>query len=194
MKQKIILCDVDNIVGDLCAAVLSVYNEDSGDNLQKHQITQYYIDNFVLPEYKKNFKNYFIDRRTWKRMKLVPDVQKYMAKLFNDGYRIVFVSKTECANVTKKERYLQRTFPFLDINKSFIRTYDKSLIKGDIMIDDCLDNLLTFDGALRVVLDCPWNNKGEDFDIENKLLRARDWQDIYNKINTTEKLTEIIGG
>lgn len=178
--NKIILCDVDNIIGDLCSAVLSVYNEDSGDNLQKHQITQYYIDNFVLPEYKKNFKNYFIDKRVWKRMKLVPNVQKYVAKLFNDGYRIIFLSKTECANVEKKEKYLQRTFPFLDINKSFIRSYDKSLIKGDIMIDDCLDNLLSFNGK-RIVLDYPWNQSNNC-----TLLRAKSWEEIYYIIKKEE--------
>lgn len=186
MRKPIVLCDVDNVVGDLCAAVLSVYNEDSGDCLTKEQITDYYIDNFVLPQYRKTFKNYFIDKRVWKRMKLVPDVQKYISKIFNDGYRIIFLTTTECANVYKKERYLQRTFPYLDVDKCFIRSQDKSLIKGDIMIDDCLYNLLNFDG-IRIVLDYPWNNKGLDFDKENNLLRAKNWEEVYNFLKKEEE-------
>lgn len=43
----IIGIDVDNVANNLCEAVLSVYNEDSGDNLQLKDITSYYIKSFV---------------------------------------------------------------------------------------------------------------------------------------------------
>ena len=66
-----ILIDVDNIIGNLCEAVLSVYNEDSGDNLTCEDIKSYYIENFVKEQYKDNFFHYFLDRRVWKRMKYV---------------------------------------------------------------------------------------------------------------------------
>lgn len=88
-----ILIDVDNIIGNLCDAVLSVYNEDSGDNLCSENITSYYIENFVKPQYKDNFKHYFLDKRVWKRMKYVDGCREYIAKLFNDGHDIYFVQK-----------------------------------------------------------------------------------------------------
>ena len=69
----IIGIDIDNTLNTLCKAVLSVYNEDAADNLKIEDIKSYYIDSFVKPEFKDNFKNYFIDRRVWKRIKLIKD-------------------------------------------------------------------------------------------------------------------------
>ena len=80
-----ILIDVDNIIGNLCDAVLSVYNEDSGDNLCSENITSYYIENFVKPQYKDNFKGakavnsaiwYFLNNATKE------DIRKLVNKLY----------------------------------------------------------------------------------------------------------------
>ena len=57
----IIGIDIDGTINNLCESVLSVYNEDSGDNLTVNDITEYYIENFVKPEYKEGFHRYFVD-------------------------------------------------------------------------------------------------------------------------------------
>lgn len=174
-----ILIDVDNIVGNLCEAVLSVYNEDSGDNLSYKDITSYYIENFVKPQYKENFKHYFLDKRTWKRMELIKDCQKYIAKLFNQGHDIYFCTKTEMKNAPKKESYLQRIFPYINIRKKLIVCPDKTMIRGDILIDDCSNN---FGGqTYSIVLDYPWN---QDFITDNDTkFRAKSWEDIFTIID-----------
>ena len=176
-----ILIDVDNIIGNLCDAVLSVYNEDSGDNLCPENITSYYIENFVKPQYKDNFKHYFLDKRVWKRMKYVDGCREYIAKLFNDGHDIYFCTKTEMKNAPKKESYLQRTFPYINIRKKLIICSDKTMIRADVLIDDCLDN---FGGQdYSIVLDYPWNR---NTDNEN-ITRASSWKEIYNIIYLINK-------
>ena len=60
--------DIDNCLNNLCEAVLSVYNEDSGDSLKQSDITDYYIEKFVKEPFKDNFYRYFTDKRTWKRI------------------------------------------------------------------------------------------------------------------------------
>ena len=173
-----ILVDVDNIIGNLCEAVLSVYNEDSEDNLSCEDITSYYIENFVKSQYKDNFYHYFLDRRVWKRMNYVPDCQTYIAKLFNDGHDIYFCTKTEMKNAPKKEVYLQRTFPYINIRKKFIVCPDKTMIRGDILIDDCSEN---FGGQrYNIVLDYPWNRDFKEDDETN--FRCVNWQEIYEVI------------
>ena len=176
-----ILIDVDNIIGNLCDAVLSVHNEDSGDNLCSENITSYYIENFVKPQYKDNFKHYFLDKRVWKRMKYVDGCREYIAKLFNDGHDIYFCTKTEMKNAPKKESYLQRTFPYINIRKKLIVCSDKTMIRADVLIDDCLDN---FGGQdYSIVLDYPWNRNTNNENI----LRASSWKEIYEillKINS----------
>ena len=47
--------DIDGTINNMCECVLKVYNEDSGDNLKVEDITNYYIENFVKEEYKKDF-------------------------------------------------------------------------------------------------------------------------------------------
>src|SRR5574344_1551205 len=167
-----ILIDVDNIIGNLCDAVLSVYNEDSGDNLCSNDITSYYND---------NFKHYFLDKRVWKRMKYVDGCREYIAKLFNDGHDIYFCTKTEMKNAPKKESYLQRTFPYINIRKKLIVCSDKTMIRADVLIDDCLDN---FGGEdYSIVLDYPWNRNTNNGNI----MRAYSWKEIYEillKINS----------
>ena len=47
MKKLLIGVDIDSVVNDLSAAVLEVYNEDSGDNLTISDITDYMIEKFI---------------------------------------------------------------------------------------------------------------------------------------------------
>lgn len=187
MKQKLkILCDVDNIIGNLCEAVLSVYNEDSGDDLKISDIHEYYIENFVKSQYKEGFKHYFLDKRVWKRMKYIDGCREYIAKIFNDGHDIYFCTKTEMKNAPKKENYLQKTFPYLNIRKKLIVCPDKTMIRGDVLIDDCVSN---FGGQkYSIILDSPWNR---EFQVDRKTnFRAKSWKEIYNIINDISSITD----
>lgn len=173
-----VIIDVDNIIGNLCEAVLSVYNEDSGDRLKIEDIKTYYIENYVLPPYKETFYNYFKNKRVWKRMKYVDGCQEYIAKLFADGHDIYFCSKTEMINAPKKESYLQRTFPYINIRKKLIICPDKTMVRGDILIDDCSAN---FGGqTYSIVLHYPWNTDFKENNIDK--FRAFNWEEIYKII------------
>lgn len=180
----IIGVDIDNVLCTTTEAVLSVYNEDASDNLKVEDIKSYYIENFVKPEFKENFNSYFLNKKVWKRIKYVDGCREYIAKLFNDGHDIYFCTKTEMKNAPKKESYLQRTFSYINIRKKLIVCSDKTMIRADILIDDCLDN---FGGQdYSIVLDYPWNRNTDDENI----IRASSWKEIYNiicLINKEEK-------
>ena len=62
---------------------------------------------------------------------------------------------------------------------------DKSLLKADVLIDDCLDNLIS-SFAERVCLDHPWN-QNELKDYSYGIRRAYHWSDIVNIINDIDK-------
>ena len=176
----IIGIDLDNVLNNLCEAVLSVYNEDSGDDLRPENIHSYYIDNYVKPPYKDTFKNYFVDKRVWRRIKLMDDCQKYIAKLFSEGHTILFITSTEPENLPKKSNWLKRNFPYINIRKALFSCPKKQYMSGiDILIDDAAHNL---EGAKYkgIILDYPWN---QDFVTDNnQFFRARNWEEIYNII------------
>lgn len=177
----IIGVDIDNTLNTLCKAVLSVYNEDSGDNLKPEDIKSYYIDEYVKPAYKDNFKNYFVDRRVWKKIKLIKDCQKYIAHLYRDGHTIIFITSTEPENLKKKANWLKRNFPYLDIRKSLFACPKKQYMAGiDILIDDYEKNLV--DGKYhKILVSAPWN---ESFDNNaHGIYRAKSWAEIYEIVN-----------
>lgn len=177
----IIGIDIDNVLNNLCEAVLSVYNDDSGDDLRQENIHSYYIENFVKSEFKENFYSYFLNKRVWKRIKLIDDCQKYIAKLFSEGHTILFITSTEPENLPKKFNWLKRSFPYINIRKALFSCPKKQYMSGiDILIDDAAYNLV---GAKYkgIILDYPWNR---DFITDNnKFFRARNWEEIYEIIN-----------
>lgn len=184
----LIAVDIDNCLNNLCEAVLEVYNTDSGDNLILSDITAYHIESFVKPAYKDNFFHYFLDREVWKKIKVKPQCREVLAKLYNEGHQIIFVTTTEPENLPKKRNWLMRNFPFLDIRKSLFCCPVKQLIKCDILIDDYLENLTGDRSYTSICFDMPYNQT-DDWLIPD-FYRAYNWQDVY-KIITELSFSEL---
>ena len=130
-------------MNSLCEAVLTIYNEDVGDNLTVDDIKDYYIEKYVKPETRETFYEYFTDKRVWKRIKLIDNCVDIIKEFYNSGHDIYFVTSTEAENVYKKSKWLQRNFPFLNIRKRLICIHNKKLLEGlDVLVDDYLGNLV----------------------------------------------------
>ena len=186
---KIIAIDCDNVLNDLCVQTLKLYNRDANDNLLIEDITKYRIDNFVKPEFSDKIKNYFNDTEVWKNINTIKDSQYYIQKLITDGHRVLIVTATEPKNFYKKEGWLYRFYPFLDLKNNLICIKDKQFLKVDIMFDDYSRNLsniiddygfnITAD-YIKFCFNYPWN---QNFECDNvNSFRAYDWEDFYNKV------------
>ena len=175
-----IMIDIDGVLNTLDEAVIEIYNEDSGDDLRPEDVIEYHIEKFVLPEYRENFYKYFLDKRVWQRIKVVDGCQEVIRKLWNEGYDIIFVTKTECENLVKKRNWLNRTFPFIgsdNIRKILYSAPKKQYIRADIAIDDGLFNLVGDRTYFSICFDKPYNQTSND--IPN-FFRAYNWQEIYS--------------
>ena len=169
--------DIDGTINNLCESVLMIYNQDSNDNLQISDITEYYVENFAKPEYRKEFYKYYIDKRVWKLVKMDKMAQEYINKLNTDGHEIYFVTSTEPANIYKKSGWLQKHFPDINIRKRLIRCYNKQLLSGlDILVDDYEMNLIG-GSYKKILLDKPWNQNTDDRYFG--LFRVNNWKEIY---------------
>ena len=175
----IIAVDIDNVINNLAEAVLKVYNADSGDNLALDDIKAYHIENFVKPEYKKIFHQYFLDRNVWKKIKVQPQCREVIAKLHNEGHHIIFVTTTEPENLPKKKNWLMRNFPFLDIRKSLYCCPVKQLVRCDVLIDDCITNLIGERSYYSLCMDMPYNQTEEEI---QRFTRVHNWAEIYSTI------------
>ena len=183
----IIGVDCDSVLNNLTERVLEVYNADNDDNLTIEDITDYYMENFVKPECRKDFYKIFSDKRVWKGIKVIDNCVEVLKKYHELGHTIYIVTATEPSNMTKKGSWLSRVFPFLNIRKSLICIHKKQLLSGniDVLIDDSLKNLIGGDYK-KIVLDYAWNRNIDD--KEHNLIRCKDWLEIDKAL---EELCEI---
>lgn len=173
--------DIDGTINNLCEAVLTIYNQDSGDNLQISQITEYYVENFVKPEFKEDFYKYYTDKRVWKLVKIDEVAKEFITKLDSERHEIYFVTSTEPENLFKKAGWLQRHFPSIDIRKRLIRCYNKQLLSGlDILVDDYDKNLIG-GSYKKILIDRPWNQNSDDRYFS--LFRVNNWEEVYNLLS-----------
>ena len=182
----IIGIDVDGVVCDTCRAVLAQHYADTGEKLTLDDIKTYYIENYVSDDYKDDFHLIFYKKEMWKRVKVIPHCVEVIKRLHDRGNSIYFVTSTEPQNITKKARFLQRTFPFLDIRKCLITTHCKQMIGVDILIDDYEMNLIN-GSYFGILMDYPWNRNFDDAACDN-IYRVFDWSQVEPMIDYIQTL------
>lgn len=178
--------DVDNTVCNTAMAVLEQHYADTGERLTLDDITSYYIENHVSEDYKDDFHLIFLNKEMWKRVKVIPNCVDVIRRFHEQGNEIFFVTSTESANVAKKHSFLQRTFPFLNIRKRLITTPCKQMIDLDVLIDDCIDNVI-FAPYYSIILDYPWNHNFDDT-ADDKTYRVFDWTQVEAMIEYIQKV------
>ena len=190
----VIALDVDNVCVDTTACVLAQHYADTGEKLTLDDIKGYYIENYVGDDYKDDFHLIFFKKEMWKRVQVLPHCVEVVKRLHDKGNEIWFVTSTEPQNVAKKARFLQRTFPFLDIRKRLITTHSKQMIKCDLLIDDCIDNVLNAD-YVSILMDYPWNSTAIFDDAsDDKIYRVFNWTQVEPMIEYIQKVKYKQGG
>lgn len=158
----VICVDLDEVLNNFCSVVISLYNEDSGDMITIEDLRDYKIARAFKPEYRDKIFEYFNDPRcietlTWK----VDWVVKLLSERKDDIY---FLTATHPKNIYNKFLGLLKALAKAgydiedeELYSRLITTTNKQMIKADIIIDDCFDNL-QFDGDVyNILVDKPWN-------------------------------------
>lgn len=180
--------DIDNTIVNTTSCILEQHYADTGEKLNLDDIKTYYIENYVGDDYKDDFYLIFLKKEMWKRLKILPNCVEVIKRLHDEGNEIYFVTSTEPQNVYKKSRFLQRTFPFLNIRKRLITTHCKQMIRCDILIDDCIDNILNAD-YVSILLDYPWNSTAIFDDAsDDKIYRVFNWTQVEPMIEYIQKV------
>ena len=136
-----------------------------------------------------------MDKRVWDNIKVLENCVATLKKYHDLGCEIYIVTATAPQNISSKSAWLQEQLPFLNMYDSLIVIKNKQMLgRGiDILIDDCVDNLV--DGYYhKILFDYPWNRHGfESYGNIHTLYqkyRCKNWNDIDKAINTIMK-TEI---
>ena len=180
----IIVCDIDNLINNLAEKTIEIYNHRNNKNIQYSDIISYNFYDCLPREDADGIVSLFKEKSLWDSLKPLEGSQNGLKQLIKKGHQIYLATATDPINFEWKIAWLKQYFPFIP-EDNVIRIMDKSLLKADILIEDCLDNLIS-SFSERVILDYPWNHN-ELKDYAYSIRRAYGWTDIVNIISTIEK-------
>ena len=162
-----IICDCDDVIINHSKEWLEMYNLDYQDNLKKETITDWDMLKFVKPECGAKIYSYLESGDIYNRCNPIEGSLDGINWLKNNGHRIIFATVN---NYNDKKYQWLKSHGYLKSRKDFVVTSDKSILKGEVIIDDNPDHLKKF-GRKGIVFTQPWN-KNYTF------RRANNWDDI----------------
>ncbi len=166
--MKRILVDMDGVLADVYHRFKELYRLETGKIISDDEITGK-TEFEAFP----NVYNWVTAPGFFRNLPLIEGSRQGLERL-NHAYHVVVVSMaTEYPHcLTDKQLWLEEHFPFLSW-KQVVLCGDKSLIKGDLMIDDHLKNLDYFDGE-TLMFSQPHNVKTTG----HRHRRVHSWKEI----------------
>lgn len=175
MKTRpIVLCDVDEVIAGMHTEFLRRYNRRWDDYLVHKDITSWEVSKIVKPECGEKALDIFAEPDLYDNVLPIDGALEGIKELRYHDCRVVFVSSCPVGSADAKVAWLlnhgfvPRTRTLPDV----ILGTDKSLIAGDVLIDDALHNVIAFNPRPTILFDQPHN---QDVKWPN---RARNWREV----------------
>lgn len=149
-----ILVDIDSTVTNFSEILLYCLNDTYNTKYNYNDIASYdwFERKFTKPWLPTEYEFF------WDDVKINPEAVSTIESWSQQGHKVYLVTASHFNSMLGyKIRKTLEAFDQTIINQhNIIIAQDKSIIKGDVMIDDCVDNLLNFDG-LPICYAQPWN-------------------------------------
>lgn len=169
----VVLIDVDNVMNNFSETLLAWHNRAAVNQKDIHTIeevdnydwfTDTYGDDAWKPTEYKEF---------WDDVEINPDMARIALEINNnDNFHVYFVTASHYNDMlsykirTTIEKINQFSWYLPEYNfceQDVIVCHDKNLVNGDILIDDCYDNCISFSEAdkrhVSILWKKPWNLK-----------------------------------
>lgn len=164
-----ILVDIDSTITNFGEMLLLANNQLHNTNYRYTDITSYdWFDLTFMNPWKPTEYQCF-----WNTVEVNPAAVTAIERWARQGHKVYLCTASHFNNMLgyKIKRTLEPFNPELINERNVVITQDKSAIMGDVMIDDCVDNLINF-GGVRICYSQPWNKNWE------KSFRYNNWNDI----------------
>ncbi|WP_276133380.1 5' nucleotidase, NT5C type [Polluticoccus soli] len=139
--MKRLAVDMDGVLADVYSQFIKKHHEETGEWLSLNSMTGL-SEGQVFPHGRKHIttKGFFDD------IQVVANSQEILEEL-NKHYKVFVVSAAMefPLSLSEKQQWLDRHFPFIGWRQR-VFCGSKEIIKADIMIDDYLRNLDSFEG------------------------------------------------
>ena len=125
----------------------------------------------------------------WNGVEIMPGAKEGIQALLAQGHDIYIVTSAHPDTIKWKAKWLQRELPEIPWSHVIVAS-NKSLIKGDILVDDGLHNL--YDGSyIKVLFDKPWNRNVDKSKFTDIIHRVHNWDEIIDLIDNLNKVGKI---
>ena len=180
MKNKlVVLVDIDNILNNFSEVCIRLFNKNHNTEHKLENITTYDLcSSFNYDDRDDFINNYLLSEEVSKQCTPLKNAVKYL-EMINNVCSVYIVTARDWKQLTNIMDWFNKYFPFIK-DTQLIRCVNKDRIRGDILIDDNLDNILNFSGG-RILFDYGWNRNVED--VTHFINRVHNWEECWNIIN-----------
>ena len=168
-----LIIDMDDVLADASSKILSIFNEINETNIEPSFFDDKSFYDYVNSPKFKPYIKYIYEPGFFSDLKVFPNAQEVVKELSEKHEVFIVSAATEFPN-SLKEKYdwMKEYFPFISW-QNFVLCGDKSIVRGDIMIDDHEKNLINFKGE-KILFDAQHNKLVKGY------LRLNNWREIHN--------------
>jgi 5'(3')-deoxyribonucleotidase len=169
-----IFVDMDEVIADTYGAHIAWYNRHFGASLTREQCMGGEVWQQV-PQHREHLWNHYFQPGFFRELLPIPGSVEVMRELAAKHEVFVASAAMQFPNsLVEKHQWLDEHMPFIHW-RNRILLGDKHILRGDVLIDDRLHNLESFQGR-GILFTSPHNVHAEGFE------RARDWEDVAAKL------------
>ncbi len=175
----IILVDMDDTIENLTEAWINYANKRFGTTVNAADVTTWDLSEAFPSVSHEEMYALLLEDELYGTVEPFEGAAYYLQKLISDGHEVFIVTNSPYQVMkAKMEKILFKHFPFIDW-KHVIITGNKPLIKGDVLVDDGVHNLLGGDYT-KLLFTAPHNRS---FDADgNGMIRVDCWEEAYKAI------------
>lgn len=175
----IIACDMDDTIEQFGSAWINWLNSHYGTTVTPEQVTSWNIASYFPEIPKAEIYSCTESEAFWDSVEPDSHAIFYLSKLQDEGFPIYIVTSAHHKTYAAKlEKCLFKYFPFID-RHNVIVTYNKQLIKCNVLVDDGTHNI---EGDYYGLLMSRPHNQSYIVD-NDKTYRVNNWTEVYHKIH-----------
>ena len=180
-KEFVILVDMDDVLECLIEAWVARLNEKYNRNVSPENVVEWDVCVYFPGLTKEQVHSPLFEDDFWKSVKPKDGAMEYVSKLHSEGFSIYIVTSSHYSTVSNKFRdALFPYFPFIDYNHIIVCNA-KQLVRGNVLIDDGVHNLLdsdTLKATYSKILFSANHNKYFNCD-KTGIYRVNNWNEAY---------------
>lgn len=173
------MVDYDDVLTHFLEAWVIWLNRKHNLNVKMEDIREWDLDNFYPTLTHEQIMEPVQGSEFFRSVRPRVDAMYYLEKLKSENIDIYVVTATHYSTIKTKFDFLKIYYPFITWDKVIV-TENKQMIKGDILVDDGIHNLIG-GNYFKILFTAPHN---VDFDAEaHGMVRAGSWKDVYETIH-----------